>query len=32
MDAAKPRSLKERALEEFKAYWLITLYLSPRWC
>lgn len=22
-----PRSLKERALEEFKAYWVITLYL-----
>lgn len=27
MDTAKARSLKERALEELKAYWLIALYL-----
>lgn len=27
MDAAKPHGLKQRALEELKAYWLITLYL-----
>lgn len=26
-DAAKSRSLKERALEELKVYWIITLYL-----
>lgn len=27
MDTAKPHSLKERALEELKAFWFITLYL-----